>query len=608
MRELFSPLGALTELGVPGVVRRVLEQAQAQAEVPGRVLAATWPRTWAKVVHLMFLPLLDATRPWHLRYALGDGLVGVCRVAYRFDTIDRALGELKHLQVGAALRQALCRTWVQTLVAHEAPLQIYVDAHLKPHWTHLFMPCGHLPLLDRVTPHLAVGAGVPCTRQVIVTNRDGYVWEICDRVGDAALCQEFPSLEQELERFTGHRVTLTVVDREANGLELARKYAESDHFALLTLLDDPVSAGLQIGTPEFADVFRLTGRWQPLANPPDACLRLAPAVWAPARQAEDDPRVFWLVRDEATDTVRAVYALSQPVADCATDVAVRLRGSGARTTYRQRWTATENVIREMVSGDNLNVNYGYERQEVPNRTRQHQAEAAQTQLTATEHQLTTARRQLEALAAQHAARQQTLTEQLTDLSSAHAERDAQGQTRQQAGQSTRRIEQQLAHLDRETQILTTRQARRTTRFETQTRELVGRQAQLEIKRTERQVALAAIDVTEPMFERDLEKDQIMADFQAAFLNAHRWCCDRYFTGEWGHLELETATARIYRQRGRVVYTTEQVDVTLAAFGYRAEQSLAEAACARFNTAQVHDAAGRLIRMAVAPFHHCVNQL
>jgi hypothetical protein len=591
---------------VPGAVRRVLEQAQAQAVVPGRVLAATWPRTWAKVVHLMFLPLLDATRPWQLRYALGDGLVGVCRIAYRFDTIDRALGELKHLQVGDALRQALCQSWVETLVAPEAPLQIYVDAHLKPHWTHLFtphltvgagVPCGHLPLLDRV---------MPCTRQVIVTNAQGYVWEIRDRVGDAALSLELPGLEQELERFTCHPVTLTVVDREANGLEVAQKYAESDHFALLTLLDDPVSAGLQVGTSEFADVFRLTGRWQPLATQPG--WSLAPAVWAPARAGRVDPRVLWLVQDEAHRNLRAVYALSQSLGECAPELGPLLRGSGAREAYRRRWTATENVIREMVAGDNLNANYGYECHEVPNRLRQHQAEAAQAQLTATENQLATTRRQLERLAAQHAEREQMLAEQLADVTTVRREREAEGKARHQAGLSTRRVEQQLAHLDRQVQTLTTRHARRTARFEVQIRNLTERQAALDTKGTQRQAALAAIDLTQPMFERDLEKDQIMADFQAALLNAHRWCCDHYFTGEWGHLELETAIMRIYRQRGRVIYSAKRVDVTLAAFGYRAEHDLAEAACARFNAAQVHDAAGRLIVMAVASFHHCVKQL
>lgn len=578
-------------------MQSVLELAQANAPAPGRVLAAAWPRTWAKIAHLIFLPLLDATRPWQLRYALGDGLLGVCQIAYRFDTIDRTLGELKHLQVGDALRQNLCRAWVQTLTGTDEPLHIYVDAHLKPHWTQMFAPCGHLPLLDRV---------MPCTRQVFVTNPAGYVWEILDRVGDASLIRELPGLEQELEDLTQHQVTLTVVDREANSLELAKIYAKSDHFSLLTLLDTPVSAGLQAGTPEFAEVFRLTGRWQALTLEPTQSL--APAVWGPAREAVDDPRVLWLVRDEATCDLRAVYALSQPLADCPSDVATDLRGSGARRIYRQRWTASENVIRELVGGGNLNENYGYEFQEVPNRLRQHQFEEAQVQLTATTNQLATTQRQFEVLTAQHTEQDQAVVERLTELTAARTERKTEETARQQAGQSTRRVEQQRAHLEREAQTRLDRQARRTEKFERQSRGLAVRQAELETKLAERQAALAAVDLTEPMFERDLEKDQLMANFQAALLNAHSWCCDHYFTGEWSHLELETATARIYRQRGRVIYSAERVEVTLATFAYRAEHELAIAACGRFNAAQVHDAEGRLIVMAATPFKHCVNQL
>lgn len=582
---------------MPAVVHSVLGLAQANASAPGRVLAAAWPRTWAKIAHLIFLPLLDATRPWQLRYALGDGLLGVCQIAYRFDTIDRTLGELKHLQVGDALRQNLCRAWVQTLTGTDEPLHIYVDAHLKPHWTQMFAPCGHLPLRDRI---------MPCTRQVFVTNPTGYIWEILDRVGDASLIRELPGLEQELEDLTERPVTLTIVDREANGLELAQMYAKSDHFSLLTLLDTPVSAGLQAGTPEFAEVFRLTGRWQPLASEP--AQSLAPAVWAPAREAADDPRVLWLVRDEATYDLRAVYALSQPLADCPADVATDLRGSGARRLYRQRWTASENVIRELVGGGNLNENYGYEFQEVPNRLRQHQYAEAQAQVATTENQLATAQDQQAALTAQQTEREQAGVKQLAELTTARTERAAEGTSRQQAGKSTRRVEQQLANLEREAQTRLDRQARRTEKFARQTRDLAVRHAELETKLAERQAALAAIDLTEPMFERDLEKDQIMANFQAALLNAHRWCCDHYFTGEWSHLELGTAMARIYRQRGRVVYDAERVDVTLAAFAYRAEHELAIAACGRFNAAQVHDAAGRLIVMAVAPFEHCVRHL
>jgi hypothetical protein len=588
----------LTELGVPAAVQSVVEAAQAEADSPGRVLQAAWPRTWAKLVHLIFLPVLDATRPWQLRYALGDGLLGVCRIAYRFDTIGRCLGELVRLQVGEALRQALCRTWVQTLTEPEESLHLYVDAHLKPHWTHLFMPCGKVAMLNRV---------MPCTRQVVVTNVQGYVWEILDQVGDAHLTHTLPGLEQELERVTDHRVTLTVVDREANGLELAQKYAQTDHFALLTLLDSPASDGLLVGTPTFQKVFRLTGRWQPLATQPGELL--APAVWAPEQEAPDDPRVFWLVQDDHSQKLLAVYSLSQPVADCAPDVRALLRGSGARTAYRTRWPAMENVIREMVNGSNLNENYGYEYRPVPNRLRQRQHAEAQAQMNATQTQLANTHRRLEAARVQQAQLEQAGATKQADLAAARTERQAELHARQQADQPTRRVEQQLAQLDRQAETQTQRLAQRTDKLQTNTlARLEARRAELEVTLAERQATLTQIDITQPMFERDLEKDQIMANFQAALLNAHHWCCDHYFTGEWSGLELETATARIYRQRGRVVYAEDRVDVTLAAFAYRAEQDLAEAACARFNAARVHDAAGRLIVMAVAPFKHYVRHL
>ena len=576
----------------------MVESAQAEAEQPGRILQAAWLLTWAKALHLIFLPVLDANRPWQLRYALGDGLLGVCRIAYRFDTVERFLGELTRLRVGHDLRRGLCRTWVQILTEMGEPLHIYVDPHLKPHWTRLFMPCGKVATLNRV---------MPCTRQVVVTNAQGYVWEIIDQVGDDHLTHTLLGLEQEMEQVTGHAVTLTVADREANGLELAQKYAQSDHFALLTLLDSTASAGLIVGTPAFRKTFRLTGRWQPLAT--QAGESLAPAIWAPGPEGSQDPRVLWLVRDDGSLKLLAVYSLSRPVADCAPDAAAVLKGRAARTLYRARWSASENVIREMVHGDNLNENYGYDYHPVPNRLRQRQQAKAQAQVNTTQTQLANTQRQLAEVHARLAQYEQTWATQRAALDTARTERQAELHTRQQAAQPTRRVEQQLAQLDRQADRLDRRHVQRTHKIQTRTlAQLDARRDQLEATLAERQATLAQIDIDQPMFERDLEKDQIMADFQAALLNAHRWCCNHYFTGEWSRLELETATARIYRQRGHVTYADARVDVTLAAFAYRSEQTLAEAACARFNAARVHDAAGRLIVMAVAPFKHCVRHL
>ena len=583
---------------MPEVVHRVLEQAQGAAPGPKRIVGAAWTRTWDKLLHLIFLPLLAATRPWQLRFTLGTGLLGICQTAYRFETIQRTLGELTHLHLGTPLRYGLCRVWVKTLVGTDAALQVYVDEHLKPHWTQIFMPCGHVTVLNRV---------MPCTRQVMVTTPRGAVLEILDQVGDAPLSPTLLGLEREIERITRHRVTLTVVDREANSLELAQTYAKSDHFALLTLLDDPVTQGVVCGTPEMADRFHLTGRWQPLADEPGASL--APAEWGPARANLADPRVFWLVREDTTQTLRAVYSLSQPVADCTPEVAALLRGSGARAVYRARWPAMENVIRAMVAGANLNENYGYTKQEVPNRLRQRQFAAATAQVEVTQRQLAHGAVQLEQVQAHLAKQTEAIAAQQADVAQAQADRRQEQQTRQAAGQAIRRVAQQLAHLERQAQQLELRQAR-LVRRETEGRpaQLTGHQKELETKLAERQATLATIDLTQPMFERDLEKDQIMTNFQAVLYNAHDWCCTHYFSGAWSRLELESGLARIYRQRGRVVYAAHQVTVTLAAFAERAEQDLAEAACRKFNAARVQDAARHLIVMGVAPFTHCVRHL
>ena len=582
---------------MPEVVHDLVEQSQ--VETPRRVLGAAWELTWDKILHLIFLPLLEATRPWQLRYTLGTGLLGMCLTAYRFETVQRTLSELAQAQLGTPLRRAMCRVWVKTLVGIGAPVHLYIDAHLKPHWTQIFMPCGHVAMLNRV---------MPCTRQIMVTTPAGYVLEILDRVGDAHLGQDLPGIEKELERITrpAAHVTLTIVDREANGLEIAQNYAKSEHFALLTLLDDLVAGELSLGTPEAAEIFELTGRWQPLATEPG--LSLAPAEWGRARTNADDPRVFWLVREDATDTLRAVYSLSRPVADCAADVATLLRGSGARRVYRARWPAMEGVIREMVAGANLNENYGYQSYEVPNRLRQRQFEEAEAQVGVTQKQLNHVQEQIAQTQTRLTERVETLVTKRAELAQGQIERETEQQVRRQTGQSTRRVEQQLAALERQTHILDERAARFTERAEAgRLAKLNARQGELEVKQVERQAALAAIDLTEPMFERNLEQDQIMANFQAALFNAHRWCCEHYFSGEWRRLELETATARIYRQRGHVVYAKDQVTVTLAAFADRAEQALAEAACVKFNAARVQDAAGRLIVMGVAPIRNCVRQ-
>lgn len=563
----------------------VAESQVTLTSLPGPPLRLISPQpglNWAKAEHLLFLPCLDVTRPWQLRYDQGDGLLAVSGMAYRASTIDQFLNELTRLRIGMPLAEALCAQMVQARYPTDAALRLYLDGHEKPHWTAQTMPCGRVAMLDRV---------MPCTHQMVVNDARGHVLLILDRPGDHHLSCELLTLDAEVERITGRRVELTIADREANSLALAQAYATHDHHHLLTMLDANQYHSV-------AD-FTLLDAWTGVPEKPGESV--AAAIWADETAHPDDPRCFYLVRDDTTGQVRAVYASTLGV-DHLTALEVR-------AAYRGRWVCQENPIKELVNGANLNQNYGYRQHQVPNRTAlrqqaklQERVAVVQRQLATNQTHLTHHQQRQETWTARHTAQMQTLQDQL-------ATRQAELVQREIAGQSIQRVTQQIDRLVQRQQALTINHEQRLQRIQQQdVLPLSERRAALEAELAQRQAAVAAVDVDRPMFERDLEKDQIMADWQGLLANLHHWSQDHYFPPAWQTLQLETATKLIYNKPGRVVQTAKRIDVTLRAYAYRQDQEAAEAACTRFNAQQIRDLAGRLIQITVAPFEHSIRRL
>jgi hypothetical protein len=593
MPVFFSLKGACLELGIPTLFEGVLAEAQAAPRAVAaqeattaapmlRLISAQPALNWAKAEHLLFLPALDVTRPWQLRYEQGDGLLAVSGTAYRFCTVDQFLNDLTRLRIGTPLAEALCARLVQARYPAETPLRLYLDGHEKPHWTAQTMPCGRVAMLDRV---------MPCTHQMVVNDAEGYVLLILDRPGDHHLGRELLHLDRTVERITGRRVELVIADREANSLALAQVYAESGQRHLLTMLDANQYQGL--------GDFTLLSDWTEVAE--QAGESVAAACWAKEAAHPDDPRCFWPVRDDATDTLQAVYTSTLGVD--------HLEPLEARTAYRRRWACQENVIKEMVNGANLNVNYGYQQRAVPNRRALRQQAELQKRVAVTERQLATNAKRL----AEQRQRQEVWTARYSQRRSELADQLAARQTelahRQAAGQALRRVTQQIDHLEQRQQALSADYEQRQQRLQGQALQpLVERRAALEAELPRRQAAVAAVDVNRPMFERDLEKDQIMADWQGLLTNLHHWSREQYFPAAWQGLQLETAIPLIYHKPGRVVQTAERVEISLRAYAYRPDQEAAEAACKGFNTRQIRDPAGRLIQISVAPFEHSIRRL
>jgi hypothetical protein len=125
---------------VTATVERCLsDQAAAGEAEDGATGWRLWEKEaetrWAKVDHLLYLPVLGLTRPRDLYYDQGPGW----RVWYGFSdkylTVEHFLGRLTRLGVGQPMADALAQAYSQAWYPGTAPLPIYVDWHVKPHLT-----------------------------------------------------------------------------------------------------------------------------------------------------------------------------------------------------------------------------------------------------------------------------------------------------------------------------------------------------------------------------------------------------------------------------------------------------------------------------------------
>jgi hypothetical protein len=66
---------------------------------------------WAKLDHLLYLPLLGLTRPRDLYYYQGQGLRVLYGFSYKYLTLEHFLGRLTRLEVGQPLAAALAQSY-----------------------------------------------------------------------------------------------------------------------------------------------------------------------------------------------------------------------------------------------------------------------------------------------------------------------------------------------------------------------------------------------------------------------------------------------------------------------------------------------------------------
>jgi hypothetical protein len=571
MPGFFSLEGAKQALGVTQTIEQCLA-AQTESD-PGARDDLLWEKEaqtrWAKVDHLLYLPLLGLSRPRELYYYQGPGLEALYGFTYKYLTVEHFLGRLTRLEVGQPLAEALARCYSQGWYPGGEPLVIYADWHVKPHWTKFPSHSGAVTMWGRV---------MPGTKQLLVNSPDGHFLGGWNMAIDSHLSRVLVDWEAYLAELLGRPIACTVTDSEGGGLPLAQRYLAAGQSSLSCLARRDY---------ELAD-FEVWGPWEAVTGDPER--EVALVGWQDPLKAATEVRDLVLMRRLDHDDPTRIYAgvLPTPLAQTAVP-----------GVHRWRWVCQERVIREAIGGANLNVNYGYTYHTVPNRTIQRQWEQAQQQVEVSEQKLTTHQQAIDNLRSQLLSLRQRYQLSLKQVATDQTRFQGQFLARQAQGQPLRRCQQRLARLDRQQQTDRQRYRNRRHSLLTRLRERRQRYRQLVSELSDRQTLRDSLDTEAMCRERDLEKDQIMLNLQLLLTNLHHWVRDHFLAPDWQRLELHTATQLIYNKPGWVHWHPDRIEVVLEPYRYPEHQQAMVETCRRFNAAQLRWRDGRLLQIQVA---------
>jgi hypothetical protein len=526
---------------------------------------------WSKIDHLLYLPIMGLVRPRDLYYFQGDGLRSVYGFTYKYLTLEHFLGQLTRLQVGYPLADKLAASYARAWYPGRTPVYVFTDWHIKPHWTKQYSHTGHVTMWGR---------SMPGTKQLIINGPKGYLLGGWNYPIDAHLTHVLVDLEEELEATLRRLILFNIFDAEGGGRPLSERYAEAERCYISVL---PRQHAYSL-----AD-FALVGDWQPVVTDPEREVVLA--HWAQSDKAETDPRCFALLRPVGQTQPSRIYTVRIPKG---------LAPAFIPWFHRRRWANNELRIRELINGANLNANYGYTAEQVPNRTRQRQWDKLQTKIESTQTKLSQHQEAIRTLRHKMAHLQQSFAQQRSDLLSAIARQRLGLERRQSLSQPTKLCARRLQRLRQQLSKSLPRFLKRERRLWQHLCQRQTKTKNLHQQLLQRQTEQDAIDTPTLCWERHLEKDQIMLDLQILLANLHDWAKRHYFASDWQNLTLNKAIQLIYRKSGRVTWLPDRIQIVLNSYRYRQHQRAMEITCRRFNRADLRWRDGRLLRFSVQP--------
>lgn len=280
---IFFLEAAKQAMGVVETVESVLQQAKEQytrefTTTSLRVLKSKKDTIWKKLDHLLYLPILGLKRPRDLFYYQGRGLSVLYGFTYKYLRLEHFLGQLTSLAIGEPLANALANCYSQAWYPGQEPLFIFIDWHVKPHWTKKAAHAlrGSITMWGRI---------MPGTKQLLVNGPQGHLLGGWNKPIDSHLSNFLVEVEAELADLLSRPIAYTICDSEGGGLPAAERSASAEHFYISIL---PRRAS------HTREAFEFLSKWTPVEN--DPIHEAAEASWRDAKKASTDPRRLILMR------------------------------------------------------------------------------------------------------------------------------------------------------------------------------------------------------------------------------------------------------------------------------------------------------------------------
>lgn len=564
---------------------------------------------------LLFMNVCHVQRPWDLRFYTGDGLALLSgrRRAYGYEHTERFLAQLAQGAASERLTDSLA-SWSSQLWGTQ-DIRYYLDGHKKAVYSDSLLPRGLVGRLDKI---------LGCRALTLLMDGAGHPLLVETARGDQHLTSAAPAILGRYERIVGQPTVATlVIDREGMSAEFLAALRPT--CTVITLLRANQYQGL--------DSFSQVGEFEPLLIDSEGKVirEVAPAKYSlclPEQRGQTlllsvalirdwskhvpvpssahdgwskwDDDLSWETQREWLDghfeATPAPVLPTQPRLIPIVSTSDRLSPVELADTYRQRWVAQENIIRDFLLPLGLDTNHGYTKTPTAN------SEVARRRAKL-QKQLENARKW-----AANAYTKHEWNAKRGDKLWMQADTFSKEQYRQL---NVRLASSEYCSLDRHERraLLRPEQARIDAEIDQRFR-LANRtikRADEHWRAYERCCArqrellrdLEALDAQErSMYELDNTKDHIMSVLKLMLVNMLMWTRDHLFPPTYAHATT-TRLLPFFRLPGRILTFDDRVLVTLRPFNDRAlNRDLAEF-CQRINDTHLRLPAGKTLILRVA---------